>query len=114
MIFNYVSGTATDSSEKGKIMWARVKGMAENYIFKKGFKDAYAFRPGGIIPEKGVKSKTAWINFLLIILQPFFPLFSISFVRSSDFGLAMINSVIFPQKLKILENRDIKNLSKKS
>jgi nucleoside-diphosphate-sugar epimerase len=114
MIFNYVSGTATDSSEKGKIMWARVKGMAENYIFKKGFKDAYAFRPGGIIPEKGVKSKTTWINFLLIILQPFFPLFSISFVRSSDFGLAMINSVIFPQKLKILENRDIKNLSKKS
>ena len=42
MIFNYVSGTATDSSEKGKIMWARVKGMTENYIFKKGFKDAYA------------------------------------------------------------------------
>jgi hypothetical protein len=88
--------------------------MTENYIFKKGFKDAYAFRPGGIIPEKGVKSKTAWINFLLIILRPFFPLFSKIFVRSSDFGLAMINSVIFPQDLKILENRDIKNLSKKS
>jgi hypothetical protein len=111
MIFNYVSGTLTDSSEKGKIMWARVKGMTENYIFKKGFKDAYAFRPGGIIPEKGVKSKTAWVNFLYIILKPFFQVFSKTFVRSSDFGIAMINSVIFPQELKVLENIDIKRLS---
>ena len=111
MIFNYVSGTLTDSSETGKIMWARVKGMTENYIFKKGFKDAYAFRPGGIIPEKGVKSKTAWVNFLYIILKPFFQVFSKTFVRSSAFGIAMINSVIFPQELKVLENIDIKRLS---
>tara|TARA_B100000497_G_scaffold119387_1_gene146696 strand:- start:1040 stop:1702 length:663 start_codon:yes stop_codon:yes gene_type:complete len=111
MVFNYVSGTLTDSSEQGRIMWARVKGMTENYIFKKRFKDAYAFRPGAITPEKGVRSKTAWINFLYIMLKPFFPLFSKTFVRSSDFGTAMINSVIFPQELKLLENHDIKRLS---
>lgn len=52
MIFNYVSGSGTDSSEKGNTMWARVKGKTENYILNKGFKDAYMFRPGAIIPEK--------------------------------------------------------------
>ena len=49
--FNYVSGTATDSSEKGTTMWARVKGKTENYILNKGFRDAYMFRPGAIIPS---------------------------------------------------------------
>ena len=53
MVFNYVSGAGTDSSENGGTMWARVKGKTENMIFGKGFKDAYAFRPGAIIPEKG-------------------------------------------------------------
>ena len=66
MVFNYVSGTGTDSSEKGRVMWARVKGKAENYILTKGFKDAYAFRPGAILPEKGVKSRTGLYNFFYI------------------------------------------------
>lgn len=52
MVFNYVSGTGTDSSEKGRIMWARVKGKTENDILKMGFKGAYMFRPGMIIPER--------------------------------------------------------------
>ena len=58
MVFNYVSGTGTDSSEKGRVMWARVKGKTENMVLRQRFKDAYAFRPGAILPEKGVKSKT--------------------------------------------------------
>ena len=51
MVFIYVSGTGTDSSEKSRIMWARVKGRTENMVLNKGFKDAYAFRPGAIIRD---------------------------------------------------------------
>ncbi|MBR8537805.1 NAD-dependent epimerase/dehydratase family protein [Carboxylicivirga sediminis] len=54
MVFSYVSGAGTDSSEKGRVMWARVKGKTENMILNKGFKDAYAFRPCAILPEKGI------------------------------------------------------------
>lgn len=116
MVFNYVSGTGTDSSEKGRIMWARVKGKTENMIFKQGFKDAYAFRPGFILPEKGVKSRTKLYNFFYIISRPFFPLLkkSKSVTTSSKVGKAMINSVLYPQDLKILENPDINKLAQKS
>lgn len=112
-VFNYVSGTGTDSSEKGRIMWARVKGKAENCILNMGFKDAYAFRPGMILPEKGVKSKTGWYNILYIITKPFYPLFRKmkSVALSTDVGKAMISSVLHPQELKHLENTDIKEMA---
>lgn len=115
MVFNYVSGAGTDSSEKGNIKWARVKGKTENMIFDMGFKDAYAFRPGVIIPEKGVRSKTGWVNFMYTLSKPVFPLLLKSkFVTSSSkMGKAMINSVLYPQKLKVLENKDINSLAEK-
>ena len=65
-VFNYVTGEGTDSKEKSPIEWARVKGKAENYILNKGFKDAYMFRAGVIIPEKGIKSRTPLYNFFYI------------------------------------------------
>jgi hypothetical protein len=113
MVFNYVSGTGTDSSEKGRLMWARIKGKTENRVFKQGFKDAYAFRPGFILPEKGVKSKTGWYNFFYFVTKPLFPLLRTinSVISSSIIGQAMINTVLYPQELKILENRDINNLA---
>lgn len=115
MVFNYVSGTGTDSSEQGRSMWARVKGRTENMIFKKGFGDAYAFRPGIIIPEKGIRSKTGWYNAIYVIMQPFFPLFkrSKNITTTTKIGKAMINSVLFPQAEKYLENKDINNLALK-
>ena len=114
MVFNYVSGSGTDSTEKGKVMWARVKGKTENMILNKGFKDAYAFRPGVILPIKGVKSKTGWINTLYLILKPFYPLLiKMKYVTTSSMvGTAMINSILHPQKLKHLENTDINILAK--
>ena len=114
MVFNYVSGSGTDSTEKGKVMWARVKGKTENMILNKGFKDAYAFRPGAIIPIKGVKSKTGWINTLYLILKPFYTLLiKMKYVTTSSMvGTAMINSILHPQKLKHLENTDINILAK--
>ena len=74
MVFNYVSGTGTDSTATGRVMWARVKGKTENYVLNKGFKDAYAFRPGMIIPERGIKSSTGWYNAVYVVLRPFFGL----------------------------------------
>ncbi|MEH0153502.1 NAD-dependent epimerase/dehydratase family protein [Limibacter armeniacum] len=116
MVFNYVSGTGTDSSERGGTMWARVKGKTENMVLQLGFKDAYAFRPGAILPEKGVKSKTGWYNLMYTVTKPLFPVFKKmdSVIQSPQIGQAMINSVLYPQQLKILENRDIRKLANQS
>jgi nucleoside-diphosphate-sugar epimerase len=113
MVFNYVSGTHTDSTEKGKTMWARVKGKTENYILNKGFKDAYMFRPGAIVPEKGIRSSTGWYNVVYVLLRPFFPLMkkNKNITTTTKFGLAMINSLISPIDLKHLENIDINQLA---
>jgi nucleoside-diphosphate-sugar epimerase len=109
MVFNYVSGTNTDSSEKGNSMWARVKGKTENYILNKGFKDAYMFRPGAIVSEKGIKSNTVWYNVLYVLARPFFPLMkkSKNITTTTKLGVAMINTVLKPTDLKHLENVDI-------
>lgn len=113
MVFNYVSGTGTDSTEKGNTMWARVKGRTENYILNKGFKDAYAFRPGIILPERGIQSKTSWYNAIYVVMRLFFGLIKKSkhITTTTKVGQAMINSVHHPQKLKHLENRDINRLA---
>lgn len=113
MVFNYVSGTGTDSTEKGRIMWARVKGKTENMVLNMGFKDAYAFRPGIILPEKGIKSRTGWYNTFYVIARPLFPLLKKmkSVTTTTNVGKAMINSVIYPQQLKHLENPDINRLA---
>ena len=113
LVFNYISGAGTDSSEKGSSMWARVKGRTENLVLSKGFEDAYAFRPGAIIPEKGVKSKVAWINTLLIIMRPFFSIIRRmnSVTSTSKIGLAMINSISESCAIKILEAQDINRLA---
>ena len=115
MVICYVSGTGTDSSEKGNTMWARVKGRTENYLLKKGFSKAIMFRPGAIIPEKGIKSRTGWYNALYVVLKPFFPLMKMSkkITTSTLLGKAMINT-LFNNDIKVhLENKDINELGKK-
>ena len=62
MVFIYVTGQGTDSTEQGRLMWARVKGKTENDLLKLPFKAAYMFRPAGIQPLHGIKSKTAWVS----------------------------------------------------
>lgn len=114
MVFSYVSGTGSDSSEKGRVMWARVKGRAENYVLNKGFKDAYAVRLGGLIPAPGIRSRTGWINTLITVFRPFFGLMKNmkSMTTSENIGKAMINSARFPQEKKHLQNPDINALAK--
>lgn len=115
MIVSYVSGTGTDSSEKGRVMWARVKGKTENYILNKQFKDAYMIRLGGLIPEKGIKSKTSWYNTVYVVLKPLFPLMKLSssLISTTNLGKALLNTLFFPQELKVLENKDLNILAKK-
>jgi uncharacterized protein YbjT (DUF2867 family) len=69
LVFIYVSGAGTDSSEKGSSMWARVKGKTENDLMKL-FGTAYPFRPGYIHPEKGVRSRTGWVRVAVTVLRP--------------------------------------------
>ncbi len=113
MVFNYVSGTGTDSSEQGRGMWARVKGRTENAILNMGFKDAYAFRPGLIIPEKGVKSSTGWYNSIYVVMKPVFPWLKRQGLATTTvkIGKAMIATVIKGYEKKHLENNDINQIA---
>ncbi|NQY10634.1 MAG: epimerase [Flavobacteriales bacterium] len=72
--FCYVSGVGTDSSEKGKSMWARVKGKTENALIAMPFKGSFAFRPGYIQPLKGAKAKSGSVNFFYALFKPLYPL----------------------------------------
>ncbi len=109
MTFIYVSGDGTDSTENSKTMWARVKGKTENLILNKGFKDAYAFRPGIILPERGVKSKTKLYNSLYILMRPIFPILKKmkSVTTSQNIGKAMIGLTLNSKQVKILSGSDI-------
>lgn len=113
MNFVYVSGTGTDSSEKGRNMWARVKGKTENKILSMPFKKAYMFRPGVILPKKGIQSKTGWYNTMYKITRPLFPLLEKlpSVTDTTKVGKAMINCVLNGSDKTHLENRDINKLA---
>ena len=74
MAFIYVSGVGTDSTEHGRVMWARVKGATENALLKLPFNAAYMFRPGIIVPVHGVTSRTPLYRFVYAISGPLVPL----------------------------------------
>ena len=74
MTFVYVSGAGTDSTEKGRSMWARVKGRTENALLALPFKAAYMFRPGVIQPLRGVRSKTSSYQIFYSLTRPLLPL----------------------------------------
>ncbi len=107
MTFCYVSGMGTDSTEKGRTMWARVKGKTENDLLKLGFKDAFMFRPGYIQPTKGLKNTYKAYK----IFAPFYPIIKLLIPKYSttmkELGLAMINVTLFGSDKRILECRDI-------
>jgi hypothetical protein len=111
MTFIYVSGAGTDSTERGRTMWARVKGRTENDLLKLPFRAAYMFRPGFIQPLHGIRSKTKLYQFLYNILNPIFPLVKAAFPRhittTEQIGRAMLNVAQsgFPKPL--LEPADI-------
>ena len=114
MTFIYVSGAGTDSSEKGRVMWARVKGQTENALLKLPFKAAYMFRPGIIRPLHGVRSKTPLYHAFYVALGPLLwlvgALFPNSMTTSEQVGRAMLHAARDGAPKHLLENRDINRL----
>ncbi len=112
MTFCYVSGAGTDSSEKGKITWARVKGKTENDLMKMPFRQVFAFRPAFMEPTKGLKKTHGYYK----VMAPLFPIFRILFPRYistlKEVGLAMINAAMKGYEKQVLEVKDINALAK--
>lgn len=112
MIFVFVSGSLTDSSETGKIMWARVKGKTENALMKLPFKKAYNFRPGFMKATQGQKNIKSYYK----LIAPLYPVLRLiipsQLSTMSDVGLAMINTVTKGYPKQILEIKDINSLAK--
>lgn len=110
-VFCYVSGMGTDSSENGRIMWARVKGKTENDLLKLPFKSAYMFRPAYIRPIKGLKNAYK----ISKVIAPFYHILKLLFPKYvltlEEVGIAMINSAINGYDKNILECEDIRKLT---
>ena len=112
MTFCYVSGSGTDSSEKGKRMWARVKGKTENRIMQLPFKKAYMFRPGFMRPTEGMKNTLKGygiFTWMYPVLRSLFPNFVCTL---KEVGIAMINTVRRGYSKSVLEVADIVALAK--
>ncbi len=115
-VFCYVSGTGTDSTGKGRIMWARVKGRTENHLLGLPFRAAYMFRPGYIQPLRGIRSKTGLYRALYAVASPLYPLLNRLapdlVTTTRKVGLAMIRVARDGYERPYLENRDINALAK--
>ena len=113
MTLVYVSGAGTDSSEKGRVMWARVKGKTENAILRLPFQEAYMFRPGIIQPLHGVRSKTTAYRVGYALARPVLPLLRRLFPRyiltTEEIGRAMLNVAKRGAPKKVLESWDIRD-----
>jgi len=111
MTFIYVSGSGTDSTEKGKLMWARVKGKTENDLLKLPFKAVYNFRPGIMKSTPGQKN-IHWGFKVMDALYPLLNLLFPAFVSTlQEVALAMIAVVVNPYQSTTLEVKDIKKIT---
>lgn len=114
MVFTYVTGRSTDSTEQGPVRWARVKGKTENDLLKLPFKAAYMFRPAGIQPLHGVRSRTGWVNAIYVVAAPLLSYLartSPKFMTTSEqLGRAMIKVARDGYPKPVLESEDINSI----
>lgn len=111
MTFIYLSGAGTDSSEKGRLMWTRVKGKTENDLAKMPFQAVYNFRPAFMKPtpgQKNVLSYYKYVGWLYPLLNVIYPN-GVSTLK--QVGLAMIKAVLEGYEKQVLEVSDIKKLA---
>ena len=113
MTFCYVSGAGTDSTEKGRSMWARVKGKTENDLMKLPFKAAYMFRPGMMKATPGQKNLLKAYKYFAWLYPFLRTVFPGSACELAEVGAAMINAAKYGSDKKILAVRDIVALSEK-
>jgi len=115
MAFVYVSGAGTDATERGRSMWARVKGKTENALLQLPFRSAYMFRPAVIQPLDGVRSKTPAYQLFYGLTKPFLPLLRALapsyFTTTRELGRAMIAVAKRGAPNKIIESADIRDLA---
>jgi uncharacterized protein YbjT (DUF2867 family) len=113
--FCYVSGEGTDSSERGRTMWARVKGKTENAVLALPL-NAYMFRPGFIQPRPGARSKTRLYRAVYAVLAPLYPVLKRLAPRhvttAANLGRAMIAAAAVGYPKRVLENLDINALAR--
>jgi uncharacterized protein YbjT (DUF2867 family) len=114
LTFVYVSGMGTDGTERGRTMWARVKGRTENALLRLPFRGAYMFRPAAIIPLHGITSRTRWYRLLYAATRPLWPLLrrlAPDYVTTTELvGQAMINLAASGAPSRVVENPDINRL----
>jgi len=114
MTFVFVSGAGADSTEQGRLMWARVKGKAENAILKMPFKGSYVFRPGVVLPMHGERSRTTAYRVLYAMTKPLLPLLKRmmpgQIVTTEQFGRAMLIVARQGAPKRVLESADINAL----
>ena len=115
MVFVYVTGAGTDSSEQGRSMWARVKGKTENALLRLPFKAVYLFRPGVIQPLHGVRSKTPLYQSIYTVVGPLLSLLRhvrpAWVVSTETVGRAMLAAVRHGAPLPVVEQADINRLA---
>ena len=114
MTFCYVSGGGTDSTEKGRSMWARVKVKTENDLMKLPFKQVFAFRPGYMHPTKGLKNINPYYKYISWMYPFLRVVFPGGVSTLAELGQAMINVVRFGYDKKVLEVKDIVALAKEN
>jgi uncharacterized protein YbjT (DUF2867 family) len=114
MTFIYVSGSGTDSSERGRSMWARVKGRTENALLGMGFRAAYMFRPGFILPLDGIQSKTRSYRIFYAVLKPVLPMLYRAFpnwiLSTREIGEAMLIAARIGAPKPVLGTGDMRKL----
>lgn len=111
MTFIYVSGAGTDSSQRGRSMWARVKGETENALLRLPFRAAYMFRPAYIQPLDGIVPKTSWTKALYAVASPLYPVLKTLFPKyvttTRQLACAMIEVAAQGASKRVLESHDI-------
>lgn len=114
MTLIYVSGAGTDGTERGRMMWARVKGKTENALLQMPFKAVYMFRPAYIQPLHGIRTKMKWYGALYAMVGPLYPVWKLLFPKyvttTECVGRAMLNVAKRGAPKSVLENQDISSV----
>lgn len=108
LVFNFVSGSHSDSSEKGRIMWARVKGKTENALMELAFRKEFNYRPGAMLPSAGQRNVKPLYGFLVRTIAFLSPKRALDF---KEIAHAMVNAVVTDYSKQVLEITDIKQLA---
>lgn len=108
LVFNFVSGSHTDSSETGRVMWARIKGKTENALMKLPFKKEFNYRPGAMLPSEEQRNAKPLYTFIVKAIAYLSPKRALDFKEIAN---AMINAILYDYSKQVLEISDIKELA---